>query len=60
MPQVAATAILSAAATLACSALSVRITITPGTVFTGSQAYGPLTTDSYVVVPGIIDGVYDT
>lgn len=51
---------LKAAATLTCSALSVRINITPGTVFTGSQAYGPLEADSYVVVPAIIDGVYDT
>lgn len=60
MPQVTATASLSAAAVLACSALWVRINITPGTVFTGSQAYGPLEVDSYVVVPAVIDGVYDT
>lgn len=60
MPLVAATAALSAAATLACSTLSLRITVTPSTVSPGSQAYGPLRTESYVVVPGVIDGVYDT
>lgn len=53
-------AFLSAAATLTCSTTTVRITITPGTVSPVSQAYGPLATDSYVVVPAVIDGVYDS
>lgn len=61
MPLVQAAAPLSAQARLACTVLTQRITITPGNVDPGSQdAYGPLATDSYVVVPGTIDGIYDT
>ena len=54
------TAALSAAAALTCSTTTVRITITPSTVSPGSQAYGPLVPDSYVVVPAVIDGIYDS
>jgi hypothetical protein len=60
MPSVSASAALSAQPALRCSVLTQRITISPGNVQPGSQVYGPLATDSYVVVPGIIDGIYDT
>lgn len=53
-------AALSAAATLTCSTTTVRITVTPSTVSPGSQAYGPAVPAPYVVVPGVIDGAYDT
>lgn len=57
---VSGSASLSAAAVLSCSTTTVRITVTPSTVSPGSQAYGPLVPDSYVVVPAVIDGVYDS
>jgi hypothetical protein len=61
MAQVTGSAALAARAALACTVLAQRITITPGNVHAGSQdAYGPLATDSYVVVPGTADGIYDT
>ncbi|MCW2929876.1 MAG: hypothetical protein JWM19_838 [Actinomycetia bacterium] len=56
-----AAAALSAQASLACSVLAERITITPGNVIPGGlDVRGPLATDSYVIVPGTIDGIYDT
>jgi hypothetical protein len=60
MAQVNGTAALSAQAALRCSVLTQRITVSAGNVQPGSQVYGPLATDSYVVVPGITDGIYDT
>lgn len=60
MPQVSAAAALAAQAALRCSVLTERITISPGNVQPVGQVHGPLTTDSYVVVPGITDGIYDT
>lgn len=61
MPLISASASLSAAAVLVCSVLMERITITPGNVIPGgSGIHGPLAISSYVEVPGIIDGVYDT
>jgi hypothetical protein len=60
MAQVSASAALSATPALRCSVLTQRITISPGNVQPVSQVHGPLATDSYVVIPGITDGIYDT
>lgn len=61
MPQVLATAALAAAPLLSCSVLAQRITVTPGNLQPGGKAvHGPLTSDSYVLVAGISDGIYDT
>lgn len=61
MATVSASAALGAAAVLSAAVMSQRITITPGNVAAGGLgAYGPLATDSWVQVPGLADGVYDT
>lgn len=61
MATLSAAVALAAAPALACATIAQRITITPGTVQTGSLGiHGPLTNDSYVMVPGLIDGIYDT
>lgn len=59
MALVGAVAALAADPQLVAFTTFARITITPGNVPNGSSgASGPLATDSYVVVPSIIDGIY--
>lgn len=61
MAQVSAAAALAAAPLLLCSTVLQRITVTPGNVQSGSlDTYGPLANDSYVLTPGVIDGIYDS
>jgi hypothetical protein len=58
---VGAAAALAAAPVLSCATISQRITVSPGNLHPGSSGvYGPLATDSFVMVPGLIDGIYDT
>jgi hypothetical protein len=61
-PVVAGAASLSASPSLSCSYLSARITISATTMFPGKDQgiYGPSGDSSTVVVPGVIDGVFDT
>lgn len=59
MPVVGAVAALAADPQLVAFTAFQRIRITPGNVPYGdSGIYGPPATDSYVVVPQIIDGTY--
>jgi hypothetical protein len=59
MALVGAVATLAAAPQLTAFTSFQRIRITPGNVPYGDAGvYGQLATDSYVVVPGVIDGTY--
>jgi hypothetical protein len=60
MATVSASAALAAGAVLRAVVMSQRITITPGTVLPGTGVTGPLATSSWVQVPAVADGVYDT
>ena len=61
MAQVNGAAAFSAAATLTCSVMFQRITVTPSNVlYGGLGARGPLAEDSSVLVSGLNDGIYDT
>lgn len=52
---------LSASPSLSCSYLSARITLSANSMFpaNGTGTYGPPGDSSTVVVPGVIDGVFD-
>jgi hypothetical protein len=52
---------LSASPSLSCSCLSARITLSANSMFpaNGPGTYGPPGDSSTVVVPGVIDGVFD-
>jgi hypothetical protein len=56
-----AAASLSADPSLACSYLSARITISANTMFPGNSLgiFGAPESFSVVVVPGVIEGIYD-
>jgi hypothetical protein len=52
---------LSASPSLSCSYLAARITLSANSMFpaNGTGTYGPPGDFSTVVVPGVIDGVFD-
>jgi hypothetical protein len=52
---------LAASPSLSCSYLSARITLSANSMFpaNGTGLYGPAGDSSTVVVPGVIDGVFD-
>jgi hypothetical protein len=60
MATVSGSAALAARAVLAATAMSQRITVAPGTVLPGTGVTGPIATSSWVQVPAVADGVYDT
>ena len=61
MPLVVASAFLAAEPALVCSTTAQRITICPGNLPpSGPGVHGPLAIGSYVTVPGLADGIYDT
>lgn len=60
MALVGAVAALAADPALVALASFARIVISPGNVPYGDQGVlGPVARDSHVIVPGVIDGIYD-